>query len=178
VRLPHGGELVDRRFDADEVSALASGGLASLPLTAAEAADLRALATGAYSPLVGFMGAKEHQSVTEAMRLPDGTLWSIPVCLAIPNGMRVPSGRLALRGPAGQLLGILEGTEVFDRDRVAEAELVYGTSDPGRAPDAVLDRPAAAWGRVWRTSAELGLPLEAGIDLLCRTRRCTTTSRP
>ena len=85
--LPHGGQLVDRRLDADEASALASGPLPSLPLTAAEAADLRALATGAYSPLTGFMGAKEHQSVTESMRLPDGTLWSIPVCLGIPDGV-------------------------------------------------------------------------------------------
>ena len=96
--LPHGGQLVDRRLDAEEASALASSPLPSLPLTAAEAADLRALATGAYSPLTGFMGAKEHESVTESMRLPDGTLWSIPVCLGIPDGVRVDDGRLALRG--------------------------------------------------------------------------------
>jgi sulfate adenylyltransferase len=129
-RLPHGGQLVDRRLDAEEASALASGRLPSLPLTAAEAADLRALATGAYSPLTGFMGAKEHESVTESMRLPDGTLWSIPVCLGLPDGVRVDDGRLALRGPNGGLLGVLEVTEVFERDRAAEAELVYGTTDP------------------------------------------------
>ena len=35
--LPHGGQLVDRRLDADEASALASSPLPSLPLTAAEA---------------------------------------------------------------------------------------------------------------------------------------------
>jgi sulfate adenylyltransferase len=128
--LPHGGQLVDRRLDADEASALASSPLPSLPLTAAEAADLRALATGAYSPLTGFMGAKEHESVTESMRLPDGTLWSIPVCLGIPDAVRVDAGRLALRGERGELLGVLEVAEVFERDRQAEAELVYGTADP------------------------------------------------
>ena len=62
--LPHGGQLVDRRLDA-EAAAAASGGVASLVVTAAEAADLRALATGAYSPLARFMGAKEHQKVVE-----------------------------------------------------------------------------------------------------------------
>ena len=96
--LPHGGELVDRRLDAEEVSVLGSSPLASLVLTAAEAADLRALATGAYSPLTGFVGAKEHESVTESMRLADGTLWPIPVCLGIPDGVRVDDGRLGLRG--------------------------------------------------------------------------------
>ena len=143
--LPHGGQLVDRRLDADEAAELASGPLPSLPLTAAEAADLRALATGAYSPLAGFMGAKEHESVTESMRLPDGTLWPIPVCLGIPDGVRVGDGRLALRDEAGGLLGVLEVTEVFERDRQAEAELVYGTADPDHPGVArVLGSPARA----------------------------------
>ena len=143
--LPHGGRLVDRRLDAGEASALASGPLPSLPLTAAEAADLRALATGAYSPLTGFMGAKEHESVTESMRLPDGTLWPIPVCLGLPDGVRVDAGRLALRGERGELLGVLEVAEVFERDRAAEAELVYGTTDPEHPGVArVLGSPSRA----------------------------------
>ena len=143
--LPHGGQLVDRRLDAEEASVLASSPLPSLPLTAAEAADLRALATGAYSPLTGFMSAKEHESVTESMRLPDGTLWSIPVCLGIPDGARVDAGRLALRGEWGELLGVLEVAEVFERDRQAEAELVYGTTDPEHPGVArVLGSPARA----------------------------------
>ena len=142
---PHGGQLVDRRLDADEATALRSGRLPSLPLTAAEAADLRALATGAYSPLGGFMGAKEHQSVTESMRLPDGTLWSIPVCLGIPDGVRVDSGRLLLRGEQGELLGVLDVEEVFQRDRNTEAELVYGTTDPAHPGVArVLGSPSRA----------------------------------
>ena len=142
--LPHGGQLVDRRLDAEEAAA-ASGGVASLVVTPAEAADLRALATGAYSPLTGFMGAKEHQSVVESMRLPDGLLWPIPVCLGLPDGIRVDGGRLALRDPKGRLLGMLEVAEVFDRDRTAEAQLVYGTSDPAHPGVArVLDAPSRA----------------------------------
>jgi sulfate adenylyltransferase len=143
--LPHGGHLVDRRLDAGEAAALADGRLPSLSLTAAEAADLRALATGAYSPLTGFMGAKEHRSVTESMRLPDGLLWPIPVCLGIPAGVRIDGGQVLLRGEGGELLGVLEVQEVFERDREAEAELVYGTTDPAHPGVArVLAAPALA----------------------------------
>jgi sulfate adenylyltransferase len=143
--LPHGGVLVDRRVGVEEAAGVASGGVASLVVTPAEAADLRALATGAYSPLTGFMGAKQHQSVLESMRLPDGLLWPIPVCLGLPDGIRVDGGRLALRDPAGRLLGMLEVAEVFDRDRTAEAQLVYGTGDPAHPGVArVLQAPARA----------------------------------
>jgi sulfate adenylyltransferase len=124
---------------------LGSSRLPSLSLTGAEAADLRALASGAYSPLTGFMGAKEHESVTESMRLPDGTLWSIPVCLGVPDGVRVDAGRLGLRGAGGELLGVLEVAEVFERDRDAEAQLVYGSTDPEHPGVArVLGSPARA----------------------------------
>ena len=144
--VPHGGQLVDRRLEVEEAEALESGRLPSLPLTGAEAADLRALATGAYSPLVGFMGAEDHRSVCGGMRLADGTLWPIPVCLGLPDGVQLPAeGRLLLRGGHGQLLGVLEVTEVFARDRVAEAELVYGTADPAHPGVArVLGAPARA----------------------------------
>jgi sulfate adenylyltransferase len=143
--LPHGGLLVDRCVDVEEGAALAAGRVGSLVLTAAEQADLRAVATGAYSPLAGFMGAKEHQSVAEQMRLPDGTLWPIPVCLGLPDGLRVQGDRLALRDPQGRLLGVVEVAEVFDRDRRGEAQLVYGTTDPAHPGVArVLGAPARA----------------------------------
>jgi sulfate adenylyltransferase len=128
--LPHGGQLVHRRLDADEVASLATSSLPSLPMTAAEVADLRALATGAYSPLTGFMDAKQHQAVLEWMHLPEGLLWPIPICLGVPEELRIDGGRVLLRGPDGELLGVLEVTEVFPRDRQLEAELVYGTTDP------------------------------------------------
>jgi sulfate adenylyltransferase len=141
---PHGGTLVERRLSSDEAEELAARELPSLTLTPAEAADLRALATGAYSPLAGFMGAKDHQGCTEEMRLENGTLWPIPVCLGLADEQ--PRGDLlALRGERGDFLGVLEVDEVFERDRTAEAELVYGTGDaehPGVAR--VLSSPRRA----------------------------------
>ena len=159
--LPHGGQLVDRRLEADEAAELRAGSLPSLPLTAAEAADLRALATGAYSPLAGFMGAKEHQSVVESMRLPDGTLWPIPVCLGIGEDVRVDGDRLVLRDEGGELLGVLGVEEVFERDRQAEAELVYGTGDPAHPGVArvLAAPPLAVAGPISAVVGPLGGPV-------------------
>jgi sulfate adenylyltransferase len=159
--VPHGGELVDQRLDSEEADVISSAGLPSLELTPAEVADLRALATGAYSPLTGFMSAKEHRSCIESMQLPDGTLWPIPVCLGIADDMRVDSGRVALRAPDGTFLGILEVEEVFERDRQAEAELVYQTTDPAHPGVArVLGSPRLAIsGPVAAVVAPLGGPV-------------------
>ena len=160
---PHGGRLVDRRLADEEAAVLAAGRLPSLVVTAAEAADLRALATGAYSPLTGFMDAKQHQAVCEWMRLPEGLLWPIPVCLGLPEDVRVDSEQLLLRDQAGGLLGVLQVQEVFARDRQAEAELVYGTTDPAHPGVArVLGAPRlAVAGPVQALVAPLAGPVGA-----------------
>jgi sulfate adenylyltransferase len=141
---PHGGRLVDRRLEPEQAVDLVQGA-PSLTLSAAEAADLLALATGVYSPLTGFMGKAEHEASTHTMRLPDGLLWPIPVCLGVPEGVSVHGDRLALRDARGRPLGVLEVHEVYERDRQSEAERVFGTSDPAHPGAArVLGAPTLA----------------------------------
>ena len=140
---PHGGRLVERWLDPDEREAAER--LPALRLTPAEAADLRAIATGAYSPLEGFMGRAAHEACAEAMHTDDGTLWPIPVCLGLPDEVELRGGMLALREAEGRVAGVLEVTEVFERDREREAKLVYGTDDPAHPGVArVLGSPARA----------------------------------
>ncbi len=141
--IPHGGRLVDRRLEPEEAVELI-GDAPSLTLSPAEAADLRALAIGAYSPLTGFMGSAEHQACTHTMRLPDGLLWPIPVCLGVPGGVGIRADRLALRDAHGNLLGMLDVHEVYQRDRLGEAERVFGTSDPAH-PGAARILGGPAW---------------------------------
>jgi sulfate adenylyltransferase len=144
--VPHGGHLVERRLDPEQAADLVQDA-PSIVLSPAEAADLRALATGAYSPLTGFMSSAEHEACTHTMRLPDGLLWPVPVCLGVPEGMSVRGDRLALRDTSGRPLGVLEVHEVFRRDRLAEAERVFGTSDPAHPGVArVLGTPTLAVG--------------------------------
>src|SRR5215472_12015876 len=88
---PYGGSLVDLIATKDEQSELArrAAESVSLQLSARALCDLELLATGAFSPLDRFMGKAAAERVAEEMRLPDGTLFPIPVtlCVADANGM-------------------------------------------------------------------------------------------
>jgi len=74
---PHGGGLVDRVVSTEEAAGLRreAAGLPRIVLDAREQADLELIATGAASPLVGFLGAADYRSVLERLRLADGTVW-------------------------------------------------------------------------------------------------------
>jgi sulfate adenylyltransferase len=156
----HGGRLIDRRITRDEAERLIAH-TASLVLTPAELADLRALATGVYSPLAGFMGRSDRAACLHSMRLTNGMLWPIPICLGVTNGVRGIGDYVALRDQRTRLVGVLEVHEIFERDRVEEAELVFGTADPAHPGVAQLlaAPPEAVAGPVWA----LAEPLEGLI---------------
>jgi sulfate adenylyltransferase len=141
---PHGGVLVDRFVGPDRAASL-SREAASLPkvtLDARELADLELLATGAASPLVGFLGSADYQRVLAEMRLASGVVWPLPLTLACDDPAITPGVQAALHDGNGRLWGVIQVSEVFARDPLAEARAVYGTEDaahPGVAY--LLSRP-------------------------------------
>ena len=64
-----GGELIDLKAPASERPALAAHAakLASITLNARDIADLEMLATGAFSPLTGFMGEADYTRARDEM---------------------------------------------------------------------------------------------------------------
>lgn len=121
---PHGGELVV--CSGERPAGLES--LETVALTPRELSDLDMLASGALSPLAGFMGSGDYASVVEAMRLASGLPWALPVCLAVP---KAPVGdRVALTDEAGAPLAVLDVTEVFPYDAEREALQCFRTTDP------------------------------------------------
>lgn len=131
---PHGGKLVDRILEGDARSE-AEERAQSLPQVALNArtiSDLELISTGAFSPLEGFMGREDYQSVVKNMRLADGLPWSIPITLAVDKeeaeGLK-PGGDVALVNPRGQLLALLHLEEIFPYDKRDEARLVYRTEE-------------------------------------------------
>ncbi|MGH7408070.1 MAG: sulfate adenylyltransferase, partial [Candidatus Methylomirabilales bacterium] len=142
---PHGGFLVDRVAPPEARAALRERvrHLPALPLDARSGADLILLATGAYSPLSGFMGEADYRRVVAEMRLVSGLPWSLPVTLAVPRerGAGLRAGReAALLDEDGGPLGLLEVAEVYTYDREGEAKQVFRTTDPVHPGVAALYR--------------------------------------
>ena len=112
---PHGGELVDRTGERpDDVESLEA-----LTLSSRELSDLDMLASGALSPLDGFMSRDDYESVLESMRLANGLPWSLPVCLAVDEAPR--RDRVALSDGA-RPVAVLDVDDVFDYDKGREAQ--------------------------------------------------------
>ncbi len=120
---PHGGTLVDRVAERPD----GLDGLELVTLTSREVSDLEMIATGALSPLEGFMCSEDYERVVEEMRLANGLPWALPVCLAVSAA---PKGdRVALTDEAGRPLAVLEVAEVYEYDKEREAERCFRTTD-------------------------------------------------
>lgn len=87
---------------------------------------------GGFNPLTGFLEKADYDSVCENMRLADGTLWPMPIQLDISYALaeKLTTGdTLELRDPEGVLLARQIVRSMWEPDREAEAELVFGTTD-------------------------------------------------
>jgi sulfate adenylyltransferase len=130
---PHGGKLVDREVTGAERERLiqAAADMPALRLTARDISELEMIATGAYSPLDGFLDRSDYHSVCVRMRLTNGVAWPIPVTLSITNQQARTFRQfqdLALYQD-DHLLAILHLAEKYRYDKEREAELVYRTTD-------------------------------------------------
>jgi sulfate adenylyltransferase len=120
---PHGGMLIDRTGDRPEDVET----LEVVTLTSRELSDLDMLASGALSPLEGFMRREDYDSVLETMRLAGGLPWALPVCLAVDAP---PVGdRIALADRSGRLVAVLDVEETFEYDKEREARQSFRTTD-------------------------------------------------
>jgi sulfate adenylyltransferase len=120
---PHGGELVDRTGERpDDLDSLEV-----VTLTSRELSDLDMLASGALSPLDGFMGPDDYERVLDDMHLANGLPWALPVCLAVDDE---PAGdRVALADEAGRKVAVLDVMEMYTYIKEAEADRCFRTTD-------------------------------------------------
>ncbi len=131
---PHGGELINTLASASEREQWLqkAASLPRLTLNERELSDIDMLACGALSPLKGFMGQADYESVVEKMRLANGLVWSLPITLSVKeeNASKYEVGAdVALYAPTGECLAILHVKEKYKYDKEREAEKVYKTKE-------------------------------------------------
>jgi len=142
---PHGGELVDRLApeeeraerlrEAEEFPTVMVG-----PRTLS---DLEMISTGVFSPLTGFMGREDYESVVESMHLSSGLVWSMPITLNInddeANGVE-EGDEVALADGEGRIVATMTVTDRYVYDKGREAKAVYRTEDGNHPGVAALYR--------------------------------------
>ncbi len=109
----------------------------SLDLNQRQLCDLELLLNRAFYPLAGFMNQADYESVLDYMRLADGTVWPMPVCLDVPGETAdklTPGDPLALRDEEGFMLAVLTVQDIWQPDLKRHAQAIYGTEDPAKHP--------------------------------------------
>jgi len=132
---PHGGTLINRLATGAEREQLLreAGELQTITINTWTISDLDCIATGAFSPLTGFLNEQDYRSVVDHMRLADGTVWSIPITLAVDETLaaKLRTGeRVALVGQDRTVYAILTVESIYRVDQKDEARKVFKTDDP------------------------------------------------
>ncbi len=134
LNLPHGGKLINLILDEESCKLQQQESLAmpSWDLSERQLCDIELLLNGGFSPLTGFMNQADYQSVLKNMRLTDGTLFPMPICLDVNAALAQNStqgDKIALRDAEGVVIAILTVEDTWKIDKKAEALAVYATAD-------------------------------------------------
>ncbi len=131
---PHGGELVINIASGRERVELQerAKSLPRVQIGSRQLADLEMLATGAYSPLGGFMNRADYLGVVNELHLSNGSPWPIPITLSISSEQAATlkeGAQVALVNALGSLQAIMTINEKYGYDKRLEASKVYRTTE-------------------------------------------------
>ncbi len=130
---PHGGKLINCVLEGEAREEWLER-VAQFPrvrLNARQLSDVEMIAVGAFSPLEGFMGSRDYESVLREERLARGDVWTIPVTLAVTEESKQTIGSaeaVALTDAEARVVAVLDLEEIFRYDREREAQSVLGTT--------------------------------------------------
>ena len=163
---PHGGTLCKLLVNKDtkKIIQKESLSLKSLTLNDRQICDIEMLLNGGFSPLRGFLGQSDYDSVVDNNRLSDGTVWPIPITLDVSEefGKELNTGDIiVLRDHEGVALGVLNISDKWTPDLSKEAEMVYMTTDTIHpAVDYLINRS----GKIYLGGEIKGLELPRHYD--------------
>lgn len=132
VSQPYGGKLINRVLSEGERRKVLQNvnERPRIDIPRSAALDVEKIAIGAFSPLEGFMGQKDFNSVLYEESLVSGLPWTIPVILApaVPvDGLK--AGDEPVLSYEGRPIAILHLEEKFEFDKKELSRLVFGTTD-------------------------------------------------
>ena len=124
---PHGGRLVNRLVASDGKA----DGMLAIQVSGDLRNDIENIADGVFSPLEGFVGEQDFQSIVKTGRLENGLAWTVPIVLDVDdqaaNQMK-DAGQVAL-ATGSDKFAILHVQETYSFDRMACAKAIYQTDD-------------------------------------------------
>lgn len=125
--MPHGGRLVNRTNLEEGIDLNNS----CIEMDSSELSDLELIASGAYSPLEGFMNQRDYESVLEEMRLANALPWSLPITLAASEitAAKLEIGERINLTHKKIVYGTMTLEEMYIPNKETEALLVYKTQD-------------------------------------------------
>lgn len=132
--LPHGGELKTQLItNGIEEEKRRCSLLPRIRMNSKETSDLVMIATGAFSPLDGFMLREDYLGVLEQMQCGDGTLWPIPVTLSVnkeqADSIREGQEVALVDEESCECMGLMEVREKYTYDPLREAREVFKTEE-------------------------------------------------
>ncbi len=151
LNTPLGGTLIDLLPANEEEKKQRQREALDCPewnLTERQVCDLEMLMNGAFSPLTGFLNQDEYDAVLGSMRLPDGTIWPMPVTLDVNDDTAdtVQVGQtLVLRDVEGVALALLDVESRWQPDKTHEAQAVFGTNDQAHPAVDYLHNKSGNW---------------------------------
>ncbi len=124
---PHGGKLIQSYNPNYDLTGIEK----EILIDAIALSDLELIGVGLFSPLTGFLGKADYESVVEKMRLADGTIWSIPVTLPVQaeKAKELAAGDKFKLVHEGEVYGVITVSEWYEPDLSKEAREVYKTEE-------------------------------------------------
>jgi len=134
AEIGHGKKEIVERIMEPAAAKEAIKGLTKVPIRSQLANEVIGITYGFFSPLEGFMGKADVESVCKNMTLANGVIWSIPILFDLSAEevakYGIKPGEKVLLTFNDNPMAIMEVEEIFEYDRPSMCKDVYGTDDP------------------------------------------------
>jgi sulfate adenylyltransferase len=123
---PHGGKLINKFTTRKNTN-----GLFSIEVTIDLRNDIENIADGTFSPLEGFMGQDDFESVVKSGHLKNGIAWTIPIILDVNErtAAEIKDAGEAILKNNGDHFAVLNVEEIYSFDKIGMSRAVYQTND-------------------------------------------------